>query len=178
MSRARARTVAVGPGPRVIAGFQLCWKAAIVTGKINVLLHADRFMPGRLRYYSAGQQLIFACDCLARSAGILDKLTGAVRRDPLQYRGDTPTGIYALTFISRLARPPRGIGGLWIGLDPVSGQALRAEQLGRKGLGIHAGRGNGALRPTHGCIRLRDADMQALADAVGKRRFTVEVDQI
>lgn len=142
---------------------------------IRIYLGEDRFKPGRLQYWSASTQLLFSCDCLGRSAGILDALTGAVRRDPLKYRGNTPLGGYALTFVSHLAKPIRGIGSIWIGLDPVSGDALTAEQNGRTGLGIHGGRGDGALKPTHGCIRLRDRDMAELARIAGKNRFTVDI---
>lgn len=141
---------------------------------IRIYLPDDRFLPGRLQYWSPASQLLFSCDCLGRSAGILDALTGTVRRDPLKYRGNTPLGGYALTFVSHLAKPIAGIGSIWIGLDPISGEALKAEQNGRTGLGIHGGRGE-TLKPTHGCIRLRDTDMRELARVAGKDRFTVDI---
>lgn len=142
---------------------------------IRIYLPKDRFKPGILEYYTPWEERLLVCDCLGRSAGILDKLTGAVRRDPLQFRGNTPLGGYATTFVSHLPKPVLGIGSLWIPIDPVSGDALKAEQNGRTGLGIHGGRGNGALKPTHGCIRLRDKDMAELARIAGKTRFTVDI---
>jgi hypothetical protein len=144
---------------------------------ISIVLWRNRFRPGRLHYVSGGKTS-FECDCLGRSAGVFDRLTGTVRRDPLAWRGNTPTGTYAETFVSHLAKPVLGIGRLWIGLDPVAGQALEAERRGRRGLGIHGGRGHGQLKPTHGCIRLRDGDMAALARVAGKARFTVEIEEV
>lgn len=154
--------------------------AAASFGNLTILLPADRTRPGRFSLFAAGKDgsqgaPMITGPCLGRSAGLFDKVTGTVRRDRLQYRGDTPLGDYAVTFVSQLAKPITGIGSIWIGLDPVAGEALRAEQNGRRGLGIHGGRGNSRLMPTHGCVRLTDADMAALAKAAGRTRFTVTI---
>lgn len=114
---------------------------------------------------------IFSCACFGRSAGHADNPT----RDPVKFRGNTPVGGYATTFVTRLAKPIAGIGSLWIGLDPISGQAQEAENAGRTGLGIHGGRGDDVYKVTHGCIRLLDKDMAALAEAAGKLRFDVSI---
>ena len=139
-----------------------------------IILPRDRTKPGRLELRDRIGMLVFSCQCLGRSAGIFDAVTGRVRRDRLAYRGDTPLGDYAPTFVTTLAKPITGIGRLWVGLDPIAGEALAAEQAGRRGLGIHGGRGE-TLRPTHGCIRLKDSDMAALAAAAGRNRFTVRI---
>jgi hypothetical protein len=142
---------------------------------ITITLPADRRSTGRLVFRSADGELKFSCPCLGRSAGHASNPT----RDPLKYRGDTPTGRYALTFVTRLAAPITGIGSLWIGLDPddfYDTQARKAEKAGRTGLGIHGGRGDGLLKPTHGCVRLKDVDMAALARIAGKTRFTVLIE--
>lgn len=139
-----------------------------------IRLPEDRTQAGRLELRDRGGRVVFSCPCLGRSAGIFDAVTGRVRRDRLAYRGDTPLGDYAPTFVTALAKSITGIGNLWVGLDPVGGEALAAEQAGRRGLGIHGGRGE-TLRPTHGCIRLKDSDMAGLAAAAGRNRFLVSI---
>lgn len=168
--------------------------AAPVLWSMLIRLPDDRTQAGQLQLRDRGGRLVFFCPCLGRSAGIFDAVTGTaarlraaattnvpaskpagtVRRDRLAYRGDTPLGDYAPTFVTTLARPITGIGNLWVGLDPVAGEALAAEQAGRRGLGIHGGRGE-TLRPTHGCIRLKDSDMEGLAAAAGRNRFVVSI---
>lgn len=137
-----------------------------------ICLPNDRHKPGVLSLFIAqSMEPIFSAPCLGRSAGAPTNL----ERDPLKWRGDTPIGQYALTHVAQLPRPAPGIGKLWIALDPVAGQALHAEAAGRHGLGIHGGRGDGALKVTHGGIRLADADMAALASVAGDLRFSVAI---
>lgn len=149
-----------------------------ILASILITVPANRRMPGSLvlsRALAGGTaETIFSCACLARSAGHATNPD----RDPMKYRGDTPVGRYAPTFVSHLPRPVTGIGRLWIGLDPDDfhhDQARAAEIGGRRGLGIHGGRGNQMLKVTHGCVRLLDRDMADLAQIAGKLRFTVEV---
>lgn len=147
-------------------------------GHLKITLHEDRRQPGELALYAPGglalgAQPLFRCSCTGRSAGHATNPT----RDPLKFRGHTPTGDYAVTFVTALARPSTGIGSLWIGLDPIGGQAQLAENAGRTGLGIHGGRGDQVYKMTHGCIRLLDKDMAALAKTAGKLRFTVSIDE-
>ena len=138
-----------------------------------IVLPTDRVRPGRLTLAIRGH-ILFTAACLGRSAGLFDRFTGTGRHDRLAYRGDTPLGDYAVTFVSHLAKAMTGIDTLWIGLDPTAGEALQAEHAGRRGLGIHGGRGN-TFMPTHGCIRLRDKDMAELAAIAGRMRFTVSI---
>lgn len=143
---------------------------------VTITVPADRKKPGTLVLRNADGKTLFSCRCLARSAGHASNPT----RDPLGYRGDTPVGKYATTFVSHLARPITGIGKLWVGLDPddfYDTQARKAEVKGRRGLGIHGGRGNTVLKATHGCIRLLDRDMEDFARIAGKTRFTVVIEQ-
>ena len=168
--------MAAGPNPRTVAqpAARQAPAAASPLWSMQIHLPDDRTVLGRLRLRNSFGALVFTCQCLGRSAGLFDAVTGRVRRDRLAYRGDTPLGEYAPTFVTTLARPITGIGRLWVGLDPVDGEALAAEQAGRRGLGIHGGRGE-TLRPTHGCIRLKDSDMAALAAAAGRHLFTLRV---
>lgn len=141
---------------------------------ITITVSADRKKPGTLVFADAAGKTQFSCQCLARSVGHESNPD----RDPTKYRGDTPVGRYAQTFVSHLPHPVTGIGQLWIGLDPDDfhhDQARQAELAGRRGLGIHGGRANVVLKATHGCVRLLDRDMADLARIAGKARFTVEV---
>jgi lipoprotein-anchoring transpeptidase ErfK/SrfK len=70
----------------------------------------------------------------------------------------------------------------FIELTPTSGDALTAAKNGRYGLRIHSGAKNqfGALRPTHGCLRLSDEDFLALRQAIealGEVTITLGADQ-
>lgn len=141
---------------------------------IIITVSHDRKTPGSLALVDSAGKTAFSCRCLARSAGHASN----PERDPMKYRGDTPVGRYAPTFVSHLPHPVTGIGQLWIGLDPDDfhhDQARQAELAGRRGLGIHGGRGNVVLKATHGCVRLLDRDMADLAAVAGKSRFIVEV---
>jgi len=149
-----------------------------MNGAITITLPKDRKKPGTLVLRDDRGQTMFSCHCLGRSAGHASNPS----RDPLKYRGDTPTGRYATTFVTHLPHPVTGIGLLWITLDPDNfydgSQARQAELKGRRGLGIHGGRGNIILKPTHGCVRLLDRDMADLASVAGKLRFTVEIKEV
>jgi hypothetical protein len=141
---------------------------------VTITVPKGRMKAGSLVLRSASGQTLFSCLALARSVGQASNPS----RDPLHYRGDTPTGRYCATFVSHLPHPVTGIGGLWIGLDPDDfhdDQARKAELNGRRGLGIHAGRGNITLKATHGCVRLLERDMIDLARIAGKLRFSVDI---
>lgn len=143
---------------------------------VTITFKADRRQPGTLVLRDLKGATIFSCRCLGRSAGHASNPT----RDPLRFRGDTPVGKYAPTFVSHLARPVTGIGQLWVGLDPdnfYDTQARQAEIAGRRGIGIHGGRGNTVLKATHGCVRLLDRDMEDFARFAGKLRFTVTIEE-
>ena len=74
-----------------------------------------------------------------------------------------------------------GIGTLWCPLipdDDYASQATQAEAKGRHGLGAHGGRGDVILKATHGCIRLKDHDMEAWFKAAGKQSFTISVREV
>ena len=147
-----------------------------MVAQITITLNKDRKKPGQLVLRDAKGQSLFSCRALGLSVGHPSNRA----RDPLKHRGDTPIGRFATTFVSRLARPVTGIGSLWIGLDPddfYDTQARRAEIRGRDGLGIHGGRGDDKLKATHGCVRLLDRDMSALAGIAGKLRFTVLIEE-
>src|SRR5258708_38953578 len=108
--------------------------------------------------------------------------------------GNTPTGEYEVEKMEATAgwnQSSYGPNGA-LRLRPVSGNALAAEQIaGRQGLLVHGGRpgangywrGGGELRATHGCLRLRDEDVNRLVsllfvasnDAQSNRCQTINV---
>jgi hypothetical protein len=146
----------------------------LVAGKISITLPKDRTKPGTLVLKDPKGETLFSCPCLGRSSGHSTNL----KRDPMKYRGNTPVGKFMLTSVDRLGYWHRGIGTLWVQLDPddfYDTQARRAEIGGRRGFGIHGGRGNDILKVTHGCVRLLDRDMADFARVAGKMRFTVEI---
>jgi hypothetical protein len=100
--------------------------------------------------------------CLGKSDNLRAARANNPTRDPLRIKGDTPLGTYHTRGVS----PANiiGIGDRWIALDPVSGDALTAKMNGRRGLGIHGGRGNDRLVPTEGCVRLFNIDFLTLAE--------------
>lgn len=85
-------------------------------------------------------------------------------------KGNTPTGEYSVLKVENTtgwSHSSYGVNGA-LRLKPKSGNALDAEKkAGRKGLLIHGGslggfRGLDELKPTHGCIRMRNEDIATL----------------
>lgn len=144
--------------------------------KIRIELPADRRGIGNLRLLpkaivgSTSSQSLqtglpqIPCIGKADNARAADK--GNPYRDPIRPFGDTPFGLYKPAPILRLEPTHARMGSYFLPLDGTAGEALKAASNGRNGLGIHGGRGD-RLVPTYGCIRLRDRDMAALAEAVG-----------
>ncbi|MBW6530517.1 hypothetical protein KZ820_07190 [Sphingomonas sp. RRHST34] len=97
--------------------------------------------------------------------------------------GDTPLGGYRIPQVLRsgagTTHPADVYGSVGvIVLDPVSGDAEVAQDNGRTGLLIHAGRQvatptplPGHLRPTNGCIRILEPDLAALIQAMRDNAF-------
>ena len=87
--------------------------------------------------------------------------------------GDTPSGAYKILNVANTGdgtpydKDKFGPNGA-LRLDPVSGDAATAKANQRSGLMIHAGRpsANGGLRPTNGCIRMSNDDIQSLITAI------------
>lgn len=139
---------------------------------IKVDLLRDRTKVGRLTLIS--NEGIPLCGPFP-ALGLADNAAASAHhnhhRDPVLPFGDTPTGGYKFSIINTPLTPKHSYGPYGaISLDPISGDALSAEQHGRSGLLIHSGDpgANGNLRPTHGCIRLFDADLKTLLQALSQ----------
>lgn len=111
----------------------------------------------------------FTCACLGKSDSLTAHKNGNHSRDPLKQFGDTPLGTYTVS-IGPVGWPMSSYGTHPVlTMDPTGGDALVAESVGkRSGLLIHGGALNreGKLRPTFGCIRVRNEHQKELVDRV------------
>jgi len=130
-----------------------------------VSLPKSRISLGSLRLVGDDGSLI--CGPV-RAYGKADNAMAASKGNPSRNTtlpfGDTPSGEYAIRF-SPAPMADRGTYGhnRVVFLDPLSGDALKAENNGRSGLWLHGGSvRNGQLRPTYGCIRVDDSTMLEL----------------
>lgn len=143
---------------------------------IAIKLPKDRRQIGQLAVKDGDLTLLAGIECRGKA----DNGTATARGNPSRIAtmpyGDMPSGRWHECKVTKLAQPVDGIGGSWIPLEkPWSGDAVQAQINGRRGLAIHAGRGNDDLMATKGCIRIRDRDFARLCEVLGDRVFDVEV---
>ncbi|WP_019913881.1 L,D-transpeptidase family protein [Paenibacillus sp. HW567] len=131
---------------------------------IMIALKTDRKQFGSLKMYNDSGALVFGPkQCLARSE--FNTAWNVIN-------GCTPTGVYTATIEGPMSPTTDNIRSYgkqkYVVMDPVSGDALTAKQMGRSGLWIHGGAAadpgaiNYPLRPTHGCVRLSEDDQASL----------------
>jgi hypothetical protein len=131
--------------------------------KIHIHLPRDRARPGELLLFNSSKAApVFSCPCLGKADNQQAAIRGNPDRSAIRPYGDTPTGSYVPTRVEPYRGIGKHIGPRWMPLEGADGEALQARVNGRTGLAIHAGRGDGRLVPTHGCIRVRDADFAAI----------------
>jgi hypothetical protein len=155
--------------------------------RLRVELPADRLKTGKIALLTPNtlalgaqpdfpwKQIFGPLQCYGKADNEQAIAAGNPNRDPLHTDGDFPLGEYTC----RLAIPTaaeiedavflREYGPYgYIELTPVSGDALTAAKNGRAGLRVHSGASNafGGLRPTHGCLRVSNADFNALRAAI------------
>jgi hypothetical protein len=141
---------------------------------IIITLKADRKSVGKLFLYKKNGDLMFSAPSLGRA----DENIASNHGNPLalstKLYGHTPTGVYQSdnSVIPSGPNTPYnedsyGAKGI-IWLDPQSGVALTAKNNGRTGLAIHGGKpgSQGKLRPTNGCVRLSNPDMEQFINDV------------
>ena len=141
---------------------------------IAISLPNDRTKIGTLQLVADDGTLIAGpFDAYGKADGQAAKNNANPSRNSLLPFGDTPTGTYMVpgleatgdgTTRSTHSYGPNGA----IRLNPTGGDAATAAIAGRQFLLIHGGDLNPArqLRPTNGCVRLSDADMVALLNAI------------
>lgn len=168
----------------VLAGVAFTASASSSLYSIKMIVPADRTKLGTLELVGAGGVALAGPFWIYAKA---DNQTATKQsnptRDPARKFGDTPIGGYSIDSLapSGASTPysdtdkfgPFGV----LKLTPVSGQALIAKNNGRSGLLIHGGKlrvaaGREILRPTNGCVRMRDVDVQALVAAIRANNIT------
>jgi hypothetical protein len=140
---------------------------------VRIEFSEDRCLVGSLQVFDDAGVLVFGpLDCLGRADSQDALLHGNPARDSTRPFGDTPTGDYQPV---QLVTHSNGESDLHMYgsypsllLDPISGDALQSRVNGRSGLMIHGGTSasNGALRPTHGCVRLSEDNQRNLVSIV------------
>lgn len=151
--------------------------------RLRVLLPRDRLKLGTIELLKSAdlasgfpwQQVIPPIKCYGKADSQAAAGAGNPKRDPLRLYGDFPLGEYSCRLV--LVAPPDKLSVAFkreygpygfIELTPTAGDALTAAKNGRYGLRVHAGDATplGTLRPTHGCLRISDADFLALRQAI------------
>ena len=138
--------------------------------RIDIILPANRNLPGWLRLLDAQGNLLFACPCLGKADNAMAAAKGNPTRNPLLPFGDTPLGQWEGRISARPMSNTRTYGiHRVIDLHATGGDALRAQNNKRDGIWIHGGAARmGRLRPTYGCIRVADEHMGALLEILDK----------
>lgn len=148
--------------------------------KITITLKPDRWALGVLSLDGTD----FSCVCLGRADQAAATKMGNPTRNPLKRNGDTPTGLYRAIVGERLSNTRSYGPQRVIRIDPTGGDALAAKQAGRAGLLIHGGDvgvDGRSLRPTHGCVRLKNFYMAGLLvylDASGEVEHEVIIREV
>lgn len=137
--------------------------------KLRSLLPRNRELPGDFWIDGSDGTCIFGpvrCRGEADNSGAAAH--GNVIEDPTKSYGDHPSGLYRIAKVVWDPTPPRSYGPCFMLLDPKDGEALKAKQNGRSGIGIHGGdlAGDGTLRVTFGCLRLDNDDAAAVGHLV------------
>lgn len=151
--------------------------------RIHVYLPKDRNDAGWLNLAGPdGALRLYNIPCRGKADNERAAREGNPSRDPTRPYGDTPSGTYDPERIVQFDPPHHRLGRWFLPLrgagGGASGDALLADERGRTGLGIHAGRGDGRLITTYGCLRLHDRDMAEIAAIVGAELVTVTIEDI
>jgi hypothetical protein len=143
-------------------------------------LPRDRRLPGTLVLLDERGWPVANWACLGKA----DSAEGEARKnallEPTLPYGNTPTGSFAAAAVQKFSQPHPRMGAWGIPLVGVAGVALEAVRL-RSGLWIH---GDGlqpapvGLRPTHGCLRLKESSMGSLAALLRDELVTIGIEEI
>jgi len=129
---------------------------------------SNRNYKGTLKMYDGNGNLVFGpVEALGRGTSCEENDWDHTNWEMIN--ADTPTGVYNAWVIGP-GSPESSYGPYSrVAMDPVSGNALVAEQNGRSGFQIHGGTPETnseatwyPLRPTYGCIRLSNSNQDAL----------------
>jgi hypothetical protein len=119
--------------------------------------------------------------CLGKSDNLTALKAGNPDRNPLLRYGDIPYGRYAAMLVEPGLSVRTFGAGKRLLLIPIKGDALDAMLNGRQALMVHAGALNPrylsweGLRPTHGCIRMFEKDLEQIIEKMAGKRCYVNV---
>ncbi len=149
---------------------------------IEIKLQKDRTIPGLLiATKSTGERIQMRCLGLADLTAALAH--GNPTLDPLKPFGNLGTGTYQGYLTVAAPNTPQDLRSYGpyrrIALHGISGDALKGKLNGRAGELIHGGApsATGGLRPTHGCARVDDVNMELLAEFCDGESISVYVSE-
>ena len=142
--------------------------------EIIVQLDADRTKYGLISLVDKSGITIVSLSALGKASNTTAKNKGNPYASTLLPYGDTPLGEYEITKIENTSnysgnklKSYGNKGKIW--LDPISGDALLAKNVGRTELRIHGkGKDNeyGKLIVTNGCIRMLNSEIEELINKI------------
>lgn len=150
----------------------------------NVVLPKDRTMLGTFTVVDVdGNRIVGPFPCLGLSDHGAAAMQGNPTADPLKPFGDTPLGLFAATLIPPAGPAPSDVHSYGpyrrLALTPISGPCASMD---RDGIEAHGGgldplrTKTQGLRCTHGCLRLKDADiLPVLIKLTGAEEILVNV---
>lgn len=138
--------------------------------KISIKLPKNRVNEGLLQVMN-DDAVLAEFPCLGKADNGAAKLVENLDRNPLKPFGDTPLGTWTAEFDRGIGLEERTYGEFGVfKLTPTSGDALTSHQppYNRKGIWIHGGVPGiyGNLRPTYGCIRVRDKVIKEILNLI------------
>lgn len=134
--------------------------------KLRSRLPVDRTKRGTISVEDdAGNVVLGPFVCYGKADNAEAASKGNPYRSSVRSFGDHPYGAFEVSLVQRDKPTAHTYGPFFLLLNPTGGDALVAKRNGRTGLAIHGGDPNesGDLRPTFGCLRLRNDDVAAIA---------------
>lgn len=141
--------------------------------KMRIILPENRYMTGSLKITDGDKIISGPYRALGKADNAKAAAEGNPDRDPTLEYGDTPSGEYSVI----IEKPQAYFGdSAFFRLEPESGDALIAKENGRDGLLVHGGtpRLDGSLKATHGCIRLKNEDIDKVIEDLQKASYDSE----
>ena len=145
--------------------------------KLDIILPRNRIYAGFFTLTTRHKHLLLAGRARGKADNRRAVREGNPSRSSLLPYGDAPLGEYA---DSRVIKTHNArLGHSWIPIVGTSGDALKAVENGRTGLGIHAGRSDtdGNLVATYGCVRLDVIDFERLAGILDDDPVSIRISE-
>lgn len=143
--------------------------------ELRARLPTDRTKRGELELVEDGDVIGGPWPAYGKADNAEAAAQGNPERDPTQPFGDHPAGVYRIEcFRASEHGQARRFGPGRFVLEPICGDAARADENGRVGLLIHGGSldRDGELRATFGCLRIPDAIVEHLKQVHAMEKIT------